>query len=157
MSISQGETREKLSHFDALQQAARERFFRDTYKAKGGLTAFIDAIKDKIDPRQLADTAQERKEAADAFVRGQERERADQVARLKTDQDAELANLAERHAQQQREHSARYDEERARYLREMDAAAKLVAKMEEQRRLQEQLRAERDRNRDGPAPPDRAR
>lgn len=150
-------TREKLANYDALQQAARERFFRDAYKAKTGLTGLIDAIRDKLDPQQLRDTAQERKEVADAFVRGQEQERTDHIARLKADQDADLANLAERHAQQQREHSARYDEERARYLREMDAAAKLVARIEEQRRLQEQLRAERDRNRDGPEPPERAR
>jgi hypothetical protein len=63
--------------------------------------------------------------------------------------------LTERHQQQQREHSFRYDENRARHLRELDAAANRLAEIEERRRQEE--RAERERSRDGPPPPERAR
>ncbi|MGO8711432.1 MAG: relaxase/mobilization nuclease domain-containing protein [Rhizomicrobium sp.] len=146
------ESREKLGHFDALQQAAREIYFRETYRAKTGFSGFIDAIRERLNPQQMIEAARERKEAADAFLRSQEHERDDRIARLKTAQTTDLADLAERHQQQQREHSARFDEERARYLREFDAAAKLLAEIEERRR-QEELRAEQERSRDGPAPP----
>ncbi|HEY2034439.1 MAG TPA: relaxase/mobilization nuclease domain-containing protein [Rhizomicrobium sp.] len=154
--ILEDEAREKLGHIDALQQAARQRFFRETYRAKTGFDGFIDAIKEKLNPKQMAEAARERKEAADTFLHNQKQEREDYVARLEAARAADLANLAERHHQQQREYGARFEEERARYLREADAAAKLLAEIEERRR-QEELRAERDRNRDGPAPPGRAR
>jgi hypothetical protein len=79
----------------------------------------------------------------------------ERIASLKAGQTADLADLTERHAQQQREHSTAYDRERSRYLRELDAAAKRLAEIEERRRQEE--RAERDRTRDGPEPPERAR
>jgi hypothetical protein len=149
------ESREKLGHFDALQQAARDRFFRETDRAKGGIDAFIDAIKEKLNPQQAAEDARERKEAADAFLRRQEKEREDRIARLRAAERTDLADLTERHQQQQREHNFRYDENRARHLRELDAAANRLAEIEERRRQEE--RAERERSRDGPPPPERAR
>jgi hypothetical protein len=150
------EAREKLGHFDALQQAARERFFRETNQTTTGIAGFIDAIKAKLDPHQAAEEASQRKEAAAAFLRQQDKEHQERITSLKAEVRADLADLSERHAQQQREHSVRYDKDRARYLRELDAAAKLRAEIEERRR-QEELRAERERSRDGPAPPGRAR
>jgi hypothetical protein len=150
--VLEEEAREKLGHFDALQQAARERYFRETDRAKTGIAGFIDTIKAKLDPQQAA----ERKEAADAFLRRQETEREERIAGLKAAQTTDLVDLTERHAQQQREHSGRYAQERARYLRELDAAAKLRAEIEERRRQEEQ-RAERERSRDGRPPPGRAR
>jgi hypothetical protein len=145
---------EKLAHFDALQQAARERFFRETYQAKTGLAGLIDEVKGRLDPEQMAEVARERKAAVDAFRREQEKEREDRIAGLKAAETTDLTDLAERHQQQQREHSARFDEERARYLREHEAAAKLLAEIAERRRQQEE---ERRLSRDGPDPPDRAR
>jgi hypothetical protein len=155
-TVLEQDSKEKLAHFEALQQAAKERFFRETYQAKSGFAGFINAIREKLDPQQMAEDARARKEAANAFGRKQEQERETRIAALKTAQAADLAELNERHLQQQREHGARFDEERARYLREHEAAAKLLAEIEERRR-QEELRVERDRNRDGPAPPGRAR
>lgn len=156
--VLEEEAREKLGHFDALQQAARERHFRETGRARTGIDRFIDAVKAKLDPRQAAEDARQREEAADAFLRGQQQARDERIAGLNAAQAADLADLTERHEQQQREHSGRYDRERARYLRELDAAAKLRAEIEERRRQEE--RAERERSRDGPdttrAPPDRA-
>jgi hypothetical protein len=153
--VLQEESREKLGHFDALQQAARERFFRETHRAKTGFDGFIDAIKEKLNPQQAAEDARERKEAADAFLRRQEKEREDRIARLRAAERADLVDLTERHHQQQREHSFRYDENRARHLRELDAAANRLAEIEARRRQEE--RAERERSRDGPPPPERAR
>ena len=154
--VLEKESSEKLGHFDALQQAARERFFRETYRAKTGFTGFIDAVKAKLNPQQAAEEARQRKEAAEAFARRQEKERKDRVAGLKTTQTTDLADLTERHQQQQREHAARYDEERARYVRELEAARRLAAEIEERRR-QRELDAEQKRSRDGPKPPGRAR
>jgi len=159
--VLEEDAKEKLSHFDALQQAAKERFFRETYRAKTGFDGFIDAIKDKLDPLKAAEDARARKEAAEVFLRKQQQEREAYVVGLKTSQTTDLADLAERHHQQQREHKARYDEDRARYLREAAAAAKLLAEIEERRRQQE-LDAERQRSRDGQpprttGPPGRAR
>lgn len=157
--MSLKEAREKLGHFDALQQAARERYFRETDRARTGIDRFIDAVKAKLDPRQAAEDARQREEAADAFLRGQQKEREERIAGLNAARATDLADLTERHEQQQRDHSGRYDRERFRYLRELDAAATLRAEIEERRRQEE--RAERERSRDGPgttrAPPDRAR
>jgi hypothetical protein len=153
--VLEEESREKLGHFDALQQAARERFFRETDRAKGGIDGFIDAIKEKLNPQQAAEVARERKEAADAFLRRQEKEREDRIARLRAAERTDLTDLTERHQQQQREHNFRYDENRARHLRALDAAANRLAEIEERRRQEE--RAERERSRDGPPPPERAR
>ena len=157
--VLEEEAREKLGHFDALQQAARERYFRETDRARTGIDRFIDAVKAKLDPRQAAEDARQREEAADAFLRGQQKEREERIAGLNAARATDLADLTERHEQQQREHSGRYDRERFRYLRELDAAATLRAEIEERRRQEE--RAERERSRDGPgttrAPPDRAR
>jgi hypothetical protein len=153
--VLEEESREKLGHFDALQQAARERFFREAHRASTGIASVIDAIKEKLIPQQMAEEARVRKEAADAFQRRQEKEREERITSLKAAQTTDLADLTERHAQQQREHSARHDEDRARHLRALDAAAKRFAESEERRRQEE--RAERERSRDGPAPPGRAR
>jgi hypothetical protein len=153
--VLEEESREKLGHFDALQQAARERFFRETDRAKTGFDGFIDAIKEKLNPQQAAEDARERKDAADAFLRRQEKEREARIASLKAGEKTDLTDLTERHQQQQREHNFRYDENRARHLRALDAAANRLAEIEERRRQEE--RAERERSRDGPPPPERAR
>ncbi|HEX3885409.1 MAG TPA: relaxase/mobilization nuclease domain-containing protein [Stellaceae bacterium] len=156
--VLENEVREKLGHFDALQQAARDRFFRETHHDTTGLAGFIETIKAKLDPHQAAEEARDRKEVADAFLHGQEQEREARIATLQAGVTADLADLAERHAQQQREHSVRYDQDRARHLRELDAAAKRLAEeIEERRRQEEEQRAERERSRDGRGPPGRAR
>ena len=147
------EAREKLGHFDALQQAAREQFFRDTYRAKTGIAAFIEAIKERLNPQLMADKARDRKDAKDAFLRRQKEERADRVARLKSERATDLAELTERHEQQRREHDSKYEQERDLYLREREAAARLLAEIEERRRLEQQLKDEHGRSMDGPDPP----
>jgi hypothetical protein len=154
--VLENEAREKLCHFDAMQQAARERFFRETHRDTTGLAGYIETIKGKLDPHQAAEDARGRKEAADAFLRRQEQEREERIATLKAADAADLGNLSERHEQQLREHNGRFDQARARYLRELDAAAKLLAEIEERRR-QEELREERERSREGRPPPGRAR
>jgi hypothetical protein len=90
---------------------------READRSTTGLASFIDAIKAKLNPRQAAEDSRERKEAQDAFLRGQQNSREERIAALKAGQAADLDDLTERHAQQQREHSTGYDRERARYLR----------------------------------------
>lgn len=153
--VLRDEAREKFAHFDALQQAAKERFVRETYRAETGFKAFIETIKETISPKILAEKAQARAESVAAFKRQQEQDRKKRVTELDAERAADLAELNERHQQQQREHDARYDAERDRYLREHEAAAKLRAEIEERRRQEEQQRLEREKNRDGP--PGRAR
>ncbi len=153
--VLEEESKEKLGNFDAMQQAARERFLRENNPAKDRVAGFIDAIREKLNPQQMAEEERARKEAADAFLRDKKKNVRHRIASLKAAERTDLTDLTERHHQQQRELNARYHEDRARYLREIDAAAKRRAEIEERRRQEE--RAERERSRDGPAPPGRAR
>lgn len=57
-------------------------------------------------------------------------------------------NRCERHAQQQRQHAQVYKDDLKRYTEEYEAAQRLLAQYEEQKRKEE-----RDRTRDGPEPP----
>jgi hypothetical protein len=142
---------EKIQAFKAVQQAERDRYQRENRKERSGIAGWFAAVKDFFMPGRAAEEARQRQEAAETFERRLEQERADHTQRLNTDKYNDLAELAERHAQQRREQDARYNEDLARYLREAEAARRLLAEIEEQRR-QQQL--EQQRTRDGP---DRAR
>jgi hypothetical protein len=72
-------------------------------------------------------------------------ERADYAVQLKQARDLDLQNLAERHAQQLRDHALRSKEDLERYIREQENARRLRAEIEERERQQEQ-----ERTRDGP-------
>jgi hypothetical protein len=148
--VLDGEIADKLKNLDAVQQAARERYEREHLSPSGGVADFLAAIKAEINPERAAEEVRQQLAADAAFLHGQEKERQEMSAALNASKESDLANLAERHEQQQREHAARYDEERARYAREHEAAQRLLAEIE-QRRQQEQ------RTRDGPDPPERAR
>ena len=82
----------------------------------------------------------------------QEKQRTAKIAALETGKQADINDLTERHEQQRREHTARFDQELGRYTREHEAAQRLLAEIEERRRQQE-LDAEQQRTRDGPQPP----
>ncbi|MDE2465981.1 MAG: hypothetical protein KGO02_20030 [Alphaproteobacteria bacterium] len=123
-----------------LADEAREHFGRETYRTNIGFKVFIKAIRETLKPQMSAEKA---------------RTRADSVAELDAVQAADLAELTEHHQPQQREHDACYEAERDSYLREHEAAAKLLAEIEERRRQEEEQCIERVSNRDGP--PGRAR
>lgn len=153
--ILDAENAEKLQDLDAMQQAARDRYDREHPAKLTGFDGFVAAIKARLNPKQAAEETRAREEAREEFLSQQENDRQHQNTVLSASKERDLAELAERHAQQQREHAARLDEERARYAREFDAAERLRAEIEEERRRQEELRAEQQRSRDGP--PGRAR
>ena len=147
----------KLKDLDDMQEAARDRYAREHLTQPQGIAAFLAVIKAAINPERAAEETKRQLAADAAFLRQQEKERYARSAALNAAKEDDLASLADRHAQQQREHTARYDEERTRYVREHEAAERLRAEIEEERRRQEDLRAEQQRSRDGPPPPGRAR
>jgi Relaxase/Mobilisation nuclease domain len=154
--VLEEEIADKLRNLDALQQAARECYERVHLAQPEGFAGFMAAIKAEINPERAAEEVRKQLEADAKFIHEQEKERQERSAALNAGRQADLADLVERHAQQQREHAARYDEDRARYAREHDAAERLRIEIEDHRRRQE-LDAEQQRARDGPEPPDRAR
>jgi hypothetical protein len=145
----------KLKDFDAVQQAARDRYDREHAPKDDVYTRLIAALQAHFNPLQTAEDERLRDEAREEFVRQQESEREAYVATQSGAKNNDLADLGDRHAQQSREHAARLEEERARYAREHEAAEKLRAEIAERRR-QEELHAEQQRSRDGP-PHGRAR
>jgi hypothetical protein len=150
--ILDGEIAEKLNALDSRQQAARERYDREHQVELRGFAGFVAAIKQWLNPEQAAEERRQREEAKTEFLRKQEGERERQFTRLNTVKGSDLVELTERHAQQQREHEARYKEELARYIREHENAKRLLAEIEEQRRREQELLAEKQRSRDGPTP-----
>lgn len=155
--ILKEEIAEKMKDFDALQRAARERDEREHPAKSRGVAGFVAAIKAKIKPKQAAEEKRQRQEAKAEFLRRQENEREKKVSGLRAEKESDLAELAERHAQQRRGHAARLDEDRARHARDQKEAERLRAEIEERRKREEELRAERERAREGPDPPKRAR
>jgi hypothetical protein len=154
--VLDGEIADRLKSLDAVQQAARDRYEREHLSQPEGFAAFLAAIKAEINPERAAEEVRKQLEADAKFLREQEKEREERSTALSASKETALADLTERHEQQQREHAARYDEERARYVREHETAQRLLAEIEERRRQQERD-AEQQRSRDGPEPPDRAR
>jgi hypothetical protein len=152
--VLDGEIAEKLKALEAVHQGERDRYEREHLVQPQGFAGMVAAVRAAINPERAAEEVRMQLEADAAFLRGQEIERQEQSRALNAGKQRDLAELTERHAQQQREHAARFEEERARYLREHEAAAKLLAEIEERRRQQEE---ERNLSRDGPPPPGRAR
>src|SRR6202035_4717709 len=154
--VLEGEIADKLKNLDAVQQAARDRYAREHLAQPEGIAAYVTAIWAAINPKQAAKEVRKQMEVDTKFLHKQEKERQEKSAALNAGKEADLADLAERHAQQLREHTARYDEDRARYVREQEAAQRLAAEIEERRR-QKERESEQQRTRGGPEPPDRAR
>ena len=154
--VLDGDIADKLKNLDAVQEAARERYAREHLKGPEGIAAFLAAIKAEINPERMAVEVQNQMKADARFLQEQEKDRRQTITALNASKNADLAELAERHAQQQRGHDARYDEELARYIREHESAQRLLAEIEERRRQQERD-AELHLTRGGPEPPGRAR
>jgi len=140
----------KLKDFDAMQQATLGRYDREHVPRRDGWDGFMMAMKARFAPKQAAQEKRQRAEIRATFVQQQETTRVAYLATLHEVKNNELAELSDRHAQQTREHTARLDEEKARYVREHEAAEWLRQQIEEERRQQEQREAEQQRSRDGP-------
>lgn len=141
----------KLQDFDAMQQAARDRFELEQAEKLAGIAAFIASLKALFAPAAAAEDARRSQEERDAFDRALALTRETQRAQWTGEKEQQLAELSDRHAQQQRELTARLAEDRARYAREHEAAEQLRVELEKRRRQrEEELRAEQQRTRDGP-------
>ena len=147
------EMAEKLAHRDALQQAERARFARENAPATR-VNRMIDAFHRRWNPKRIQKREAERKRRQREMEHRQKTERADYAAQLKHTRNTDLENLAERHAQQLRDHTRRTEEDLNRYIREQETARRLRAEIEERERQQEL-----ERTRHGPEwrPPPRAR
>jgi len=133
------EIAEKLADRDAMQEAECARFAREYAPATG-----VDQLIGRFKRWWNLELAQEREAERDRrwqeMENRQEKERADYAAQLKQTRDADLQDLAERHAQQLRDHAHRTDEDLARYIREQETARRLLAETRERERQQEQKR-----------------
>jgi hypothetical protein len=142
---------EKIGHLDARQEAERARFGRANASPEG-LDRVIDAIQRWWNPKLAQARDAKRESRLQEMEDRQKKERDEYEETLKKTRDLDLDNLAERHAQQLRDHAARAEEDLDRYIREQETARRLRAEIEERERKRDE-----ERTRDGPEwPPPRS-
>jgi L-fucose isomerase-like protein len=143
------DTAAKLDRFDAIQEAAAEnRVRRQQEQAPTGFAAFVSAVQDFLAPARVAEREAERQREEQHFAERQKEERDDYVALLEKTNKLEIENATERHELRLSDHATRGEEDLDRYIRELEAARKLQAEVEER----ERQRAE-ELARDGPERP----
>ena len=135
---------EKLADRDAMQDAECARFARD-YAPATGVDLVIVRFKRWWNPELVKEREAERDRRLQEMENRQAKERADYAAQLKLTRDIDLGNLAERFAQQLRDHALRTKDDLDRYIREQETARRLLAEVRERERQQEQ-----ERTKDGP-------
>ena len=138
---------EKLQDFDAIQEAACVLYDRE-HKAPQGIPADFAAL---LNRQKSIREAVERDRHHTEFLNEQMKERNDRIEYWNSVKAHGLENMTERHYQQQRELSGKYQGDLARYTVEYQDSQKLLAEMEEQSRQQEH-----DRKPDEPEPPRRS-
>ena len=137
--------KDKLGQLDALKQAERDRYQRESRKtAPSGIAGWFSALRDLFRPEIAVEKSRQKKEAAEAFDRKLEQKREDYIRQLEAENQSGLADLGQHHAQQRREQSTRHDEERARYIREEEAAQRLIKELEDERARHMEERRVRD-------------
>lgn len=136
--VSREEISEKIDHIRAMQQAERDRWWRDDKEQRSGLWGFINAVQLRLNPVAAAEKTQARAQAIADMSARQRQERADLIALERQTRQLDIEDLKARHAQQRREHGGQYDIELQRYISERAAARELVRQMEEARRQREQ-------------------
>jgi hypothetical protein len=142
------EIAEKLANRDALQEAERARFQRENAPSRTGFDRLVDAVQRWWNPKEAQEREAERQRRQQEMDNRQQKEREDYAARIKQARDLDLENLAERHAQQLRDHVTRTQEDLNRHIRERENARRLLAEIEERERQRAQ-----ERTRDGPERP----
>jgi len=136
--ILDSEMAEKLAHRDAMQEAERARFARENAQAKAGLDRAIDTFHRLWNPKRVQKRDAELKRQQREMERKQKTDRDQYQSILKQTRDLELENLAERHAQQLRDHAHRTEQDLERYIRELENARRLLAETKERERQREQ-------------------
>lgn len=142
--ILDAEMAEKIGHLEARQEAERARFARENAPTTG-VDQFIETFQRWRNPKLVQERDAGRARRQQEMDNRQEKEHADYAAQLKLTRDIDLGNLAERFAQQLRDHALRAKDDLDRYIREQETARRLLAEVRERERQQEQ-----ERTRDGP-------
>jgi hypothetical protein len=137
------EMAEKLADRDVMQEAERARFARENAPATG-VDQLIDTFQRWWNPKLVQERDAKRERSQQEMENRQTKERADYAAKLKQARDIDLGNLAERHAQQLRDHALRTKEDLERYIRQQETARR-HAEMRERERQQKQ-----EKTKDGP-------
>jgi hypothetical protein len=133
------EMAEKLTHRDAMQEAECARFARE-YAPATGVDQLIGRFKRWRNPELVQKREAERDRRWQEMENRQAKERADYAAQLKQTRDFDLKDLAERHAQELRDHALRTKNDLDRYIREQQTARRLLAEVQERQRQEEQER-----------------
>jgi hypothetical protein len=136
------EINEKAEAFDAMQDAARDQWERTHSPKKQGLDALKQKVKAKLAPDEAVREAWNKEQARGDYFKKLQEDRRIWLDQQKAERDRQLQELNDRHAQQRREHQAKYEQERERYFREQEAAKKMLEDFTRS--------AERQRSRDGP-------
>lgn len=134
------EAREKIDGLRRQQQAERERFIRDGKLS--GIEGYIDALQNRLNPGRGAEKRLERDTAWKHLRERQAIERTDLRTLIRQDRAEHVAELKERHDQQQRDQQAGFARERIRYAEDSARAARLLAQVEEDRREAERRQQE---------------
>ena len=143
---------ESASHLEARQKAERARFARENAPATGADLA-IETFQRWWNPKLAQERDAERQRRQREMETRQETERDQYLKILKQTRDLELENLAERHAQQLRDHAHRTAGDLERTIREQETARRLLSETREREKQKEQKRTKDGRE----WPPPRAR
>jgi hypothetical protein len=139
-----------MAEFDEQQEIDRERHEAALKDQRTGIRAFIHAVKLRFNPTLAAEEAKQRREAELQFERRLAKERAGEIALLKSQKQEQLETLAETHAQAREKHGQSYDHELDRRIQELADSKRIAQELQQERQARER---ERQRGRDGPEPP----
>jgi hypothetical protein len=136
---------EKMKLLDVPQEQERSRVAADLKSRRKGIDGVLYKMSKAVNPKRAAQSDAQRREEWEALKAKQAKERADRLAPLEREAEKELAELAERHAQQLRDLTARAEQDRERHLRNQENAERLRQEIDQRNREQNQTRS-----RDGP-------
>jgi Relaxase/Mobilisation nuclease domain len=140
---------EQLYESDALRAAIIDQYDHEQTPDRGRFAAFIAIIRGWFNPAKEEEQIRQREYERAEFVRAQQKDRDDQIINFNKASQQDAVDLARLHAEQQRQHDARYAEDVARHTREHQEACRLRAEIDAPRR-QEELNKQQQQ-----PPPDR--
>jgi hypothetical protein len=143
----------RLEKSDARRTEALAQY--DAQAERSALARIVDRVIGMVAPAWAERRQAERDEARQAAVNALDRERKQEVTRLDAAKQAELADLAERQAEQTRTREAQFTEELACRVRDYEEAQRFAAQLAEQERQRQE--AMQQSHSPGPEPPTRAR
>jgi hypothetical protein len=122
---------ERIFELKALHKDSLDRYDREHAPKPGHLAAIAAAFRAWWNPAQEENRTRERA----AFYTAQRQQLDQQIKDLKIPGYKVEAALAARHTQQRADHQLRFEQDRARYLREESTAVQHLAEIERQRQL----------------------